>query len=256
METYLYAPAFERFITLLIILNAITLGCLTYSYQDHGPDSPLVQRLLAFDMAIICVFVVEIVLKIYAQGFRFFRSGWNIFDFLIVSLGFLGGSYPLTVVRSLRILRTLRIVRHVPSMKVIIESFLRALPGIGSVIMVMMLLIFIFAVIGTSLFAPVSPEYFGDLQSSAFTLFTVLTLEGWPDIAREVMPIIPGSWIFFVSYIGINSLVILNLMIAVIIQSMQKEYDEHAEEEREDILAEVRAISARLERMANSPTNK
>ena len=131
-------------------------------------------------------------------------------------------------------------------MRKVIESFLRSLPGIASVIMVMVLMLFVFALIGQNLYSEVAPDLFGTLHASAFTLFTVLTLEGWPDVSRSVMEHVPSAWLYFVSFIAINSFVVLNLMIAVIIEAMHKDYDEEAEEEREDILFEVRALRREL----------
>ena len=148
----------------------------------------------------------------------------------------------ITAFRAIRVLRTLRLVKRVPSMRIVIESFMRALPGIGSVLTVLLLMVFVYALIGQSLYHDVAPELFGTLHQSAFTLFTVLTLEGWPDVSRQVMAQVPTAWLYFVSFIAINSFTVLNLMIAVIIDAMQKEYDDLAEEEREDILQEIQAL--------------
>ena len=131
-------------------------------------------------------------------------------------------------------------------MRKVIESFLRSLPGIASVLMVMMLMLFVFALIGQNLYCDVAPELFGSLHASAFTLFTVLTLEGWPEVSRSVMEQVPSAWVYFVSFIAINSFVVLNLMIAVIIEAMHKDYDDEAEEEREDILYEVKELRREL----------
>lgn len=246
LQAALYSPRVEAFITVLILLNAAVLGALTYQYAEHGLSGKWVQFLIKVDLAIVAVFCAEMCLKVYAGGRSFFRSGWNIFDFVVIMAGVFGTSYPLTVVRSLRVLRTLRLVTRVPSMRIVVESFLRALPGIGSVLTVMLLMIFVYSVVGTQLFGGIAPDLFGSLHASAFTLFTVLTLEGWPDVAREVMPYSSWAWIFFVTFIAINSFAVLNLMIAVIINAMHKEYDMEAEEEREDILEEVQALRAEL----------
>ena len=250
LKAALFGPAFERFITALIILNAVILAALTYDHGSGHDISPWAIFLTKLDQAIIGVFMCEIVLKIYACRRDFFKSGWNIFDLLVVGIGVIGSSYPLTVFRSLRVLRVFRLVTRVPSMRVVVESFLRSLPGIGSVITVMLLILFVYSVIGTGLFGAISPEFFGSMHSSAFTLFTVLTLEGWPDIARDVIPHSDAGWIYFVSYIALNSFVVLNLMIAVIINAMQTEYEEHAEEEREDILEEIRALRADVAKLS------
>ncbi len=247
LREILYAPVFEGFIAALIILNAIVLGAMTYRYSSDAYD--FISLMLRIDIMIIIIFVCEIALKIYADGLRFFKNGWNVFDFLVVALGAVGTGYPLTVIRSLRVLRIFRLVRRVPSMRVVVESFLKSIPGIGSVLFVILLVLFVFSVIGVGLFGNIAPDLFGNLQASAFTLFTVLTLEGWPEVSREVMAFRPWSWIFFVLYIGINSFVALNLMIAVIINAMQKDYEEEAEDEREDILREVQALRAEVKQL-------
>lgn len=246
----LYSPVFERFITILIVINAIILAALTYDFHAHGLPEYWATILVAVDLGILLIFSLEIGLKIIVDGFRFFKKGWNIFDFFIVGLGVFGTGYPLSVLRSLRILRTFRLVTRVPSMKVVVESFLRALPGIGSVLTVMLLVLFVYSVMGTQMFGPVAPELFGTLQLSAFTMFTVLTLEGWPDVSRQVMDSMPYSWIYFVTYIAINSFAVFNLMIAVIITAMHKEYDEHAEEEREDIIAELKELRREIHKLS------
>jgi len=250
----LYSDAFERFITTLILLNAVILGALTYQY-DQG-NSHIIRALVAVDLMIVVVFVFEIALKIYALGPKFFKTGWNVFDFFIVSVGVVGVGYPLTIIRSLRVLRALRLVTRVPSMKVVVESFLRALPGIGSVLGVLLLIIFIFSVIGNRMFGGVAPDLFGTLHGSAFTLFKVLTLEGWPDISDQIMAHYRWSGAFFVAYIGLNSFVVLNLMIAVIINAMHKEYDAHAEEEREDILEEIQALRREINTLLNAKKDR
>lgn len=250
LKQALYSPVFERFITTLIVINAFVLAALTYDFQAHGLPEAWATILVAIDLGILLIFSVEIGLKILVDGPRFFRKGWNIFDFFIVGLGVFGTGYPLSVLRSLRILRTFRLVTRVPSMKVVVESFLRALPGIGSVLTVMLLVLFVYSVMGTQLFGDIAPDLFGTLQLSAFTMFTVLTLEGWPDVSRDVMESMPYAWIYFVTYIAINSFAVFNLMIAVIITAMHKEYDEHAEEEREDIIAELKALRRDIQKLS------
>ena len=240
LEAALYSKRMETFITLLIIVNAVVLAALTYRMDPLTAQSKI-SVLLSIDIAILMVFTIEVGLKLIVNPSRFFSSGWNIFDLIVVFISIFGASYPLTVLRSLRVLRVLRVVTHVPSMRVVVESFLKSIPGIGSVLMVMLLVLFVFSVIGTTLYKEISPELFGTLHVSAFTLFTVLTLEGWPEVARGVMQVQPWAWVFFVTYIAINSFAVLNLMIAVIIATMQKDYEAEAEEEREDIMQELRA---------------
>lgn len=238
----LRAPFFEQFLTRLIIIYAASLCVLSYLETLPGDHSFIIECLRALDYSIFLMFCAELGLKLYAFRRSFFRNGWNVFDFLVVGISIIGMAASITAFRALRVLRTLRLVKRVPSMRIVIESFMRALPGIASVLTVMLLMIFVFALIGQNLYCHVAPELFGTLHQSAFTLFTVMTLEGWPDVSRAVMDEVPLAWIYFVSFIAINSFTVLNLMIAVIIDAMQKEYDDHAEEEREDILLEIQAL--------------
>ena len=244
----LYGRRFETFITILILANAIVLAMLTYNH-DSGEDAGRLGLLIRLDLFIIVIFSIEIAAKIYALGGKFFKSGWNVFDLCVVVLSAIGPAYPLSIIRALRVLRTLRLVTRVKSMRIVVESFLRALPGIGSVLMVMLMMMFIFAVIGTRMFGDIAPELFGTFHDSVFTLFMVLTLEGWPDIAAQVIPHVPFARAFFVVYIAVNSFTVLNLMIAVIVDAMQSEYEAEAEEEREDMIAALKALKVEISEM-------
>ena len=200
------------------------------------------------------MFCTELSLKLYAFRRKFFRNGWNVFDFAVISISIIGMAASITTFRSLRVLRTLRLVKRVPTMRIVIESFVRALPGIGSVLTVLLLMVFVFALIGQNLYGQLAPDLFGTVHQSAFTLFTVLTLDGWPEVSRSIMAKTPLAWIYVVSFIAINSFTVLNLMIAVIIDAMQKEYDDHAEEEREDILLEIKALRRDIAMLKNTST--
>ena len=237
---------FDAFLTTLIITFAITLALLSYLEAQAEPNKLLILSLKVLDISIFSTFCAELVLKIYAFRGKFFTYGWNQFDLFVILISIVGMAASITMFRSFRVLRTLRVVTNIPSMRKVIESFLRSLPGIASVLMVMILMIFVFALIGQNLYSEVSQELFGSLHRSAFTLFTVLTLEGWPDVSRSVMTEVPSAWIYFVSFIAINSFVVLNLMIAVIIDAMHKDYDDEAEEEREDILFEIKELRREL----------
>ena len=254
LRAALRSACFETFLTGLIILYAANL-CLL-SYLDGfagGAYGFAVDVLQTLDHSIFLMFCAEIVIKLYAFRGKFFRNGWNTFDSLVIGLSIVGMAASITAFRALRVLRTLRLVKRVPSMRIVIESFMRAIPGIGSVLTVMLLMVFVFALIGQNLYGQAAPELFGTLHQSAFTLFTVLTLEGWPDVSRAVMAEVPLAWIYFVSFIAVNSFTVLNLMIAVIIDAMQKEYDDDADEDREDILREIKALRADIAALNQKP---
>jgi voltage-gated sodium channel len=240
---------FQLFIIWVIVVNAVTLGLETSKSVMAGFGG----LLHAIDHVILGVFVVELVLRLYAHGWRFFRDPWNVFDFLIVAISVIPTSGPFSVLRALRILRALRLISAVPAMRRVVTGLLAAVPGMASIGALLSLIIYVAAVMATKLFGGIAPEYFGDLGTTLFTLFQTMTGEAWPDIAREVMAEAPLAWIFFVIYILISSFAVLNLFIAVIVSGMEKsvtndlveaEEQHAADQARSDalILEEIRAL--------------
>jgi voltage-gated sodium channel len=157
----------------------------------------------------------------------------------------------------LRVLRVLRLVSAVPSMRRVVSGLLAAVPGMASVAALLSLVIFVAGVMATGLFGGIAPGYFGDLGTSLFTLFQVMTGEAWPDIAREVMVAAPLAWIFFVVYILVSSFAVLNLFIAVVVSGMEEQVTNDLAETEErnaatqrssdaELLAEVRALRAEV----------
>jgi voltage-gated sodium channel len=211
----------QRLIVALIVVNAVTLGLETWpaAMAVAGPF------LLAVDRAILAVFVVELALKLYAYGLRFWRSPWNVFDFVVVGLALLPASGALSVLRAFRVLRLLRLVSAVPRMRFVVESVIAALPGLGTIVALLALFFYVFAVMATKLFGAAFPEWFGSLPASMFTLFQVMTLEGWADIARALMAEYPLAWLFFLAFILLATFTVLNLFIAVIVNAMQAQHD-------------------------------
>jgi voltage-gated sodium channel len=161
------------------------------------------------------------------------------------------------VLRALRVLRVLRLVSLVPSMRGVVGALLKALPGMASIIGLLGLVLYVSAVMATKLFGAIAPEHFGNLGASLFTLFQVMTVEGWPDIARGVMARSPYAWIFFVVYLLIATFMVLNLFIAVVVNAMQSKVTEDLKDEGEAhtrlILDEVRALRRDVEAMRGSP---
>ena len=210
--------AFSIAITTVIVINAIALGLET-SPRVMAVAGPL---LLAIDAVALWVFTIEIGLKIWLYRSRFFRGGWNIFDFTIVAIAWLPATGPLSVLRALRIIRVLRVVSLIPQMRAVVGALFRALPGMGSILAVLMLVFYIAAVMATKLFGETFPDWFGSIAASMFTLFQVMTLESWSmGIVRPVMEQHPGAWAFFVPFIIVTTFTVLNLFIALIVNSMQ-----------------------------------
>ena len=244
---------FEWFITVVIVLNAVTLGLETYPavMAAAGP------ALEAFDRLVLAIFVVELTLKLVAFGGRFFREPWNWFDLVIVAISLMPAAGPLSVLRALRILRVLRLISVVPSLRRVVGALVSALPGMGSIVALMGLVFYVFAVMATKLFGAAFPEWFGSIGESAYSLFQIMTLESWSmSIVRPVMEAYPLAWAFFVPFILSTSFVVLNLFIGIIVSAMQAEHDAEAHAEREDlhkqntrILREVLALKAELARL-------
>ena len=210
--------AFTLTITVVIVINAITLGLETSpaAMAAFGP------WLLAIDSLALWVFTAELTMKFIVYRGRFFRDGWNVFDFMIVAIAWLPATGPLAVLRALRIIRVLRLVTVVPQLRKVVGALLQALPGMGSIIGVLLLVFYIAAVMATNLFAADFPDWFGSIGASMFSLCQIMTLESWSmGIVRPVMEVHPNAWLFFVPFIVMTSFTVLNLFIALIVNSMQ-----------------------------------
>lgn len=210
----------QAFITVLIVINAITLGLETsQQITDH-----IGAGLLTADRIILGVFVAEISLRITARGFQFFRDPWNLFDFSVVAIALVPATDELAVLRALRVLRVLRLISIIPHMRRVVGGLLAAIPGLSSILGILMLLFYVFAVIATKLFGEAFPEWFGTLGSSMYTLFQIMTLESWSmGIVRPVMEVYGLAWLFFVPFILVTTFTVLNLFIAIIVSAMESE---------------------------------
>lgn len=248
---FIEGPLAVRVITALILVNAVTLGLET----DPDIMASWGAWLKVLDKAFLLVFTVEIGLKLYAYRWRFFHSGWNVFDFLIVALAWVPSSGPLSVLRAFRVLRVLRLLSVVPQMRRVISALGHAIPGMSSVVGVLGLIFYVCAVLTTKLFGthpdPQMQEWFGSIGASSYTLFQVMTLESWSmGIVRPTMEIFPWSWMFFVPFIIITSFAVLNLFIGIIVDAMQMAQEKPREEDRGDIKEFTHdEVSLILERM-------
>lgn len=220
---------FQQVIMAVILINAVTLGA-----ETSGAIVDRTGGLLAYaDRAAIAIFVVELVLKMYAYRWRFFRDPWNVFDLAIVTVSLLPATGAFSVLRALRVLRLLRLISVVPSMRRVVSTLLAAVPGVSSIIGLLVLVIYVSGVMTTRLFGEASPQHFGDLGQSLWTLFQVTTGEGWPDVAADVMAEQPMAWIFFLIFILISTFVVLNLFLAVVVNAMDTVRANEAEAEAE-----------------------
>lgn len=247
-------PRTERVIMALIVVNAVILGLET-SQSAMAAYGRLLQVL---DHVILAVFVIEIAARVVVHRFAFFRDPWSVFDFAVIGIALVPATETFSVLRSLRVLRVLRLITGVPTLRRVVAGLLAALPGMGSIVFLIGLIYYVFAVMATKLFGDDSPGLFGTLADSLFTLFTVMTLEGWVnDVAKPVMEKHPYAWVFFISYIVVTTFMVLNLFIGVVVNAMQEEASkaeaveraaerEMIQEEAAPILAEVKGLRAEV----------
>lgn len=217
----------QLFITGVIVVNAVTLGMETSNIMMSQFGSIL----HIIDKVALTIFVIEILLKLYGRGFNFFKDGWNVFDFIVVSIALIPASGPLAILRSFRILRIVRLMSMVPQMRSVIQALMTAIPGMFSIIGLITLIFYVSAVLTTNFYAESFSQWFGNIGTSMYTLFQIMTLESWSmGIVRPVMEQHPNAWIFFIPFILVTSFAVINLFIGVIVDAMQSQHKSEAEE--------------------------
>ena len=240
-------PKVRYFILGVIMFNAVLLGMET-STMITSRIGGLIKIL---DTLCLIVFIIEIAAKLFAHRLKFFRDGWNVFDFIVVGIALMPAAEAFSVLRALRVLRVLRVLSAAPSLRKVVEGFLRALPGMGSVFLLVSIIFYIASVMATKLFAADFPEWFGSLGLSAYSLFQIMTLESWSmGIVRPVMEVHPHAWAFFVPFILVTTFAVVNLVVGLIVNSMQDAHEEDAndqtDEYRDEVLKRLAAIEAKL----------
>lgn len=243
----------QRFVLIVIVINAVTLGLET-SQTAMSVAGPL---LIAIDTAALAIFVVEIALKVFAWRLAFFRNGWNVFDFVIVGIGLVPTAEGLTVLRAFRVVRVLRLVSAMPSMRKVVGALLTAIPGMSAIIALLAIVYYVAAVMATKLFGASFPDWFGSIGASAYSLFQIMTLESWSmGIVRPVMEVYPWAWAFFVTFILLTSFTVLNLFIAIIVNAMQAQHDDElraaetaATDERAQMARDLSALRGDVARL-------
>lgn len=251
MKALVESRRFEMVVTLIIILNAITLGLET----DPTVMNLYSGWLQALDKIALGLFTAELLLKMLVYRQRFFNDPWRVFDFLVVGISLVPASGNFSVLRALRVLRVLRLVGVVPSLRKVVGGLIAALPGMGAIVLLLLLVFYVFSVMATRLFGVHFPEWFGSLGASAYSLFQIMTLESWSmGIVRPVMEIFPSAWLFFIIFILCTSFTVLNLFIGIIVSAMQAEHEDTAHTEREsllmrqeEIIDELKAVQEKIE---------
>mgnify|MGYP001823977401 FL=1 len=242
LERIVEDQRFKRAILSLIIINAVLLGLET----SRTLSASTMHSIIVANQVILGIFVVELILRIGAYRLDCFRDPWSLFDFAIVTIALMAPSGAFQVVRALRILRAFRLVSTVTSLRRVVEGLLGAIPGIASVLFLLILVLYIAGVMATILFRDVAPESFGHLGISLFSLFQIMTLEGWAEIATDVMADYGWAWIFFIGYILVATFLVLNLVIGVVVSSIQSRIEVESASsktaETEKVMKELRDI--------------
>ena len=240
---------FEAFVISVILISAITIGFSTF---DESVDPEYFLWLGYIDYLITVVFLIEIIVRIIAEKniLKFFKQGWNIFDFCIVTISLIpiDNSETVFLARLVRIFRLMRLISFVPQFRILIEALIKAIPRVGYVLLLMFVVFYIFAALGSLMFSELDPLHWGNIALAMLTLFQVATLEGWPDLLYSAFEVYPWSWLFFVSFIIINSFIFLNMIIGVIIDIVIRSNSDNSPEE----IKLLEEINSKLDELSNN----
>lgn len=232
---------FQLLIISVIIFSALMIGVKTYDV-----DPRYLTFLKYIDIAITYLFLFEIIVRFIAEGhsLSFFKKAWNVFDTLIVAISLIpiDDSEVVLLARLVRIFRVLRLISIIPELRILISALVKALPPMGYVLLLMFIIFYIYAAVGSLLFDTINPTLWSDIAVSMLTLFRVVTFEDWTDVMYETMEVYPISWVYYLSFIFINAFVFLNMMIGIVIERMQAEHDAYNLENDEGEVAELRHI--------------
>ncbi|MCG7919435.1 MAG: ion transporter [Candidatus Thiodiazotropha taylori] len=239
---------FETFVILVIVISALMIGAKTYPIP-----SSVAQTLRLLDVGITIFFLVEIIIRMIADQSlkRFFSKAWNVFDFLIVTASLIpvDDSEAALLGRLLRVFRVLRLVSIIPELRVLLNAFVTAIPRMGYVSLLMFIIFYIYAAIGSMFFHQINPELWGNITIAMLTLFRIATFEDWTDVMYETMDVFPLSWFFYLSFIFIVAFVFLNMMIGIVLETLQREHEEFSRESGEGEAGEVHRIDTRTAEM-------
>jgi len=240
---------FEITVIFIIVFSALVTGVKTYEI-----NSTLNQLVLGLDTFITLFFLFEVTVRLIAEPrtLDFFKKGWNVFDFVIVVASMLPieGSDTVLLARLLRIFRVLRLISVIPELRVLINSLLKALPRMGYIALLMFIIFYIYAAIGSFMFGTINSELWGNISIAMLTLFRVSTFEDWTDVMYETMEVYPLSWIFYLTFIFLTAFVFLNMMIGVVLEAMQREQNQYDRERDDSEADEVHYIKAEMDQLS------
>jgi voltage-gated sodium channel len=239
---------FETFVILVIVISALMIGAKTYPIPYE-----VAQVLRLLDLGITVFFLVEILIRMAAEKNlkSFFSKGWNIFDFLIVTASLIpvDDSEAALLGRLLRIFRVLRLVSIIPELRILMNAFVTAIPRMGYVSLLMFIIFYIYAAMGSMFFSNINETLWGNITIAMLTLFRIATFEDWTDVMYETMEVHPLSWAFYLSFIFIVAFVFLNMMIGIVLETLQREHEQFSRDSGEGEAGEVHAINARTQEM-------
>jgi len=192
IENFIWHHRVQQVLIVLIVVNAIILGLET----SHSIMAFAGHELHLIDQIILWIFIAELVMLMAARGFGFFKDPWCVFDFIVIGIALVPATGSLSVLRALRVLRVLRLVNKIESMRSVVIGLLHSLPSLSFVFGLILVIFYVFAVIATNMFGERFPDLFGDLGTTMFTLFQVMTLESWSEgVARPIMEVFPHAWL-------------------------------------------------------------
>ena len=249
---------FELFVVTIIIISALMVGAKTYNMS-----ATMVSLLEIADILITCIFIFELSIRFIGEQSKkdFFKNGWNIFDTLVVTVSLIPieDSDLAVIGRLIRIFRVLRMISFVPELRLLLNSLLKALPQLGYVALLMFIIFYIYAAVGSTVFSSINPVLWGDISISMLTLFRVMTFEDWTDVMYETMSIYSISWVYYLSFIFLTTFAFLNMVIGIVVSVMEQEHEKERQEQDflegklslEDIHQEIQQLKQLLQQERN-----
>lgn len=241
---------FELLVVSVIILSALEIGAKTFELPDSAISITYV-----LDAFITIFFLIELTIRFVADDDKrqFFKKGWNIFDTLVVAISLIpiDNTEMALLARLVRVFRVLRMVSVVPELRVLINSLIKALPQLGYVVLLMFIIFYIYAAIGSFVFKEINPKLWGDIAISMLTLFRIMTFEDWTDIQYETMDVYPMSWIFYLTFIFFTAFAFLNMVIGIVVNVMEQEHASQ-KSEKEPSMTELKQEITELKQLVNT----
>jgi voltage-gated sodium channel len=243
---------FEFFVISVILLSALEIGLKTY---DLSETTLFIMSYL--DVSITLFFLVEILIRFFAEPNKrqFFKNGWNVFDSLVVAISLIpvDEASMALLARLVRVFRVLRLISVVSELRMLINSLLQALPQLGYVMLLMFIIFYIYAAVGSYVFEAINPVLWGDVAVAMLTLFRVMTFEDWTDVMYETMEVYPLSWVYYLTFIFLSAFAFLNMVIGIVVNVIEdehrKEREKHLPEEptMTELQTQIRELKALLE---------